>query len=79
MTAIGRNNMRQDVFEPLRLDPWETSLELSTGGKHADPNLMLNLPKGMELIPADSRIPHPSSDYSFHLTTPRPTGACLVS
>ena len=58
MPAIGRNNMRQGVFEPLRLDPWETSLKISTGGKRSDPNLKLNLPKGMELIPADSRIPH---------------------
>lgn len=48
--------MRQDLFEPLRLDPYGTSQKLAAGAKSTDPNLKLCMPKGMDLIPADSRV-----------------------
>ena len=55
---IGRDNMRKDVFPPLRLDPYETSQKIASGSSSLDPNIKLCLPKGMELIQPDSRIEH---------------------
>ena len=56
--AIGRPNPRKDVFEPIRLDPYDTSNTLLASPENMDPNLKLTMPKGMELVRPDSSIPH---------------------
>ena len=54
--AIGRSNQRLDVFEPLRLDPYDTSAALASGPARNDPNTKLCLPKGFELVAPERNL-----------------------
>ena len=57
MAAIGRPNLRKEVFGPLRFDPYDTSRALSDGSMSIGPNLKLCLPKGTDLIRPERSIP----------------------
>ena len=55
---IGRSNLRKDVPEPPRLDPYETPNTLLAGPMGMGANLKLFMPKGMDLLRPDSSISH---------------------
>ena len=56
--AIGRSNLRKDVYGPLRRDPYGTSHAVASGSSCTDPNFKLCMTKGMELIRSDRSVQH---------------------
>ena len=55
-TSLVSSNLKKDVTNPLRLDPWATGQALLRGGSDINPNEKLSLPRGFELIPADPDV-----------------------